>query len=445
MATQDSTRWKLSLTSNRLLQFLLTNRYVQPTVHVVSVSLFAWALWTAFTGTSNPNENFASVAFFSVWWSSVMLVSLVLFGRVWCYVCPMGAIVRFTQRFGLERHFPMYSTGPKLKLFGVSLSVIMISAAVFVVFGRMPMYKLGVVFDPQLIGIYFLGFTALAVGVSLVYQRQAFCRYVCPATGVMSVTARLSPFEIRQNADTGVQCATLEYKSDYLSTDRRCVSCMKCTTQNPERDVQLRARWPGAAAVRQRIPLPDEALLVIILWAVFPIDHVLGDHVEVFVPFGDPWLSVIPYFASIAAAIGAYLLANAVGTWWSGLDWSDSFTMFAYAYLPYSIMYMLGNHVIPNWLEEGGATLNALFNGIGIPLSLPEALASESTIAAWDWFNATIWPWLGVLWGAVIVWFAAKRLTDVDGRAVRAIVPHLVLLVLTTAWIEGHLGSLGLF
>ncbi|UHQ98184.1 hypothetical protein HYG81_18970 (plasmid) [Natrinema zhouii] len=122
--------------------------------------------------------------------------------------------------------------------------------------------------------------TVLGVAVTLVYQRQAFCRYVCPATGVMSVTSKFSPLEIAQNTETGVQCATLEYKSNFLSTDRRCTACMKCTTEQPDEDVELRFRWPGAKVLTERIPLVDEALVALIIWAVFPIDHVLGGPVE---------------------------------------------------------------------------------------------------------------------------------------------------------------------
>ncbi|QLG29819.1 4Fe-4S binding protein (plasmid) [Halorarum halophilum] len=437
---QPEREWHLTLTDNRPIQFLLTNRYVQPAVHVVTVSIFAWAIWSAFMGPQNPDTNFGSVAFFGLWWSSVMLISLVVLGRVWCYFCPMGAIVRFTQRFGLKRHFPMF-TGPNARVFGISLSVISITAITFL-FARMPMYKLGVVFSPRLIGYYFLSFTTLTVGVSLVFQRQAFCRYICPATGVMSVTSKLSPFEIRQESETGVPCATLEYQSEYLSTDRRCVSCMKCTTQQPDEDVGLRVRWPGIAAVHQRIPLADEALLVIILWAVFPVDHVLGDHAAALVPLGEPWSDVIAYSVSVGAAIGAYLGANALGTWWSSVDWEASFTRFAYAYLPFSIMYMLGNHVIPGLMEEGGALLNVFFRGIGVPLALPEALASPSTIATWEWVSVTIWPLIAILWGVAIVWYSAKFLTKSDQQAIKAIAPHVVLLVVSTAWIIGLFGPL---
>ncbi|MFC6718278.1 4Fe-4S binding protein [Natrialbaceae archaeon GCM10025810] len=433
--------WHLTLTRYRPLRFLLTNRHVQPTVHALTVALFGWAIWTALTGSQDPNANPGNVAFFSVWWSTVMLLSLVLVGRVWCFFCPLGAIVRFTQRFGLRRHFPMY-TGPNRRVLGVSLSVVSITAITFL-FARMPMYKLGVVFSPRLVGYYFLSFTALAVGVSLVFQRQAFCRYVCPATGVMSVTSRLSPFEIRQRRETGVPCATLEYRSEYLSTERRCVSCMKCTTQEPGADVGLRARLPGAAAVSQRIPLPDDALLVLILWAVFPIDHVLGGTIAEVLPVAAPWADVAAYFLSVAAAIGAYLGANALGTYWSGVDWEASFTRFAYVYLPYAVTYMLGNHAVTSLLEEGGAPVNVILEGLGLPAFLPESIASAGTIAAWQWINATVVPWFAVGWGALIGWYAAKEVAGDDQRALRAIAPHVVLLACSTAWVVGLFGSVG--
>lgn len=59
--------WHLTLTRSRVIRFLLTNRYVQPAVHVLMGTLFAWALWTAFVGTQDPDTNFGSVAFFGVW------------------------------------------------------------------------------------------------------------------------------------------------------------------------------------------------------------------------------------------------------------------------------------------------------------------------------------------------------------------------------------------
>lgn len=240
MADEHATNGGITITRNRVIRFLFTNKNVQHAVNLITVAMFFYAIYRAAVGPTDSGANFGNVAFFGLWWSPIMLLSLLFLGRIWCYFCPMGAIVRFTQQFGLQRNFPMYSQ-TKGVVFGLPISILSLTAATFIV-ARWPMYKVGVAYTPRLLPVYWLTILGVAVGVSLVYQRQAFCRYVCPATGVMSVTSKFSPLEIAQNTETGVKCATLEYKSDFLSTDRRCTACMNCTTNQPEEDVELRFR-----------------------------------------------------------------------------------------------------------------------------------------------------------------------------------------------------------
>lgn len=192
---QSVSRGSMTITDNGAIAFILTNKSVQHAVNVLTVAIFFYALHRAAVGPTDSATNFGSAAFFGLWWAPVMLFSLLLLGWIWCYACPMGAIVRFTQRFGLQRHFPMYTR--KRVLYELSLSVLSLTALTFAM-ARWPMYKVGVSYAPRLVPYYWLTILGVAVGVSLVYQRQAFCRHVCPATGVMSVTAKLSPFEIAQ-------------------------------------------------------------------------------------------------------------------------------------------------------------------------------------------------------------------------------------------------------
>lgn len=421
----------ITLTDNRFVRFLFTNKNVQHFVNLVTVALFFYAIYRAAVGPTDSGENFGSVAFFSLWWTPVMLLSLVFLGRIWCYFCPMGAIVRFTQRFGLQRHFPMYTR--KLLVFGLPLSILSLTALTFAM-ARWPMYKVGVAYTPRLVPIYWLAILGVAVGVSLLYQRQAFCRYVCPATGVMSVTSKLSPLEIAQNKSTGVQCATLEYESGFLSTDRRCTACMKCTTEQPDEDVELRFRWPGAKVVTERIPLVDEALVALIIWAVFPIDHVLGGPVEETTLVGSlPGLlaPTTAYLVSIAATILGFAAANRLASSWSGLEWEESFTKFGLAYAPLGIMFTLGAHAVGGLLEDGGHTLNVFARGLGIPLNLP-AGASPEIVSAWNQIFVTGWLWLAVFWSALIAWQVATTMTDSKKRALKAFAPHFGLMAGST-------------
>jgi hypothetical protein len=296
------------------------------------------------------------------------------------------------------------------------------------------MYKVGVAYTPRLIPYYWLTILVVAVGVSLVYQRQAFCRYVCPATGVMSVTSKFSPLEIAQNRESGVQCATLEYKSEFLSTDRRCTACMKCTTEQPDEAVELRFRWPGSKVLTERIPLVDEALVALIIWAVFPIDHVLGDAVAgtaLVQSLPGMLASTVAYLVSIAATILAFAAVNRLASSWGDIDWETSFTKFGLAYAPLGIMFTLGAHAIGGLLEEGGHTLNAFARGLGVPLDLP-AGASPATVSAWDHFFVTGWLWLAVFWSALIAWQVATAMTDSKQRALKAFAPHFALMAGST-------------
>lgn len=85
------------------------------------------------------------------------------------------------------------------------------------------------------------------------------------------------------------------------------------------------------------IPLVNEALIALIIWAVFPINHVLGDSVE------DPTLvgslpglltPTAAYAVSITATILAFTAVNRLASSWSGIDWTTSFTKFGLAYAP---------------------------------------------------------------------------------------------------------------
>lgn len=421
----------ITITRNAAIRFVFTNKYVQHTVNIVTVAIFFYAIYRAAVGPTDPAVNFGSVAFFGLWWTPVMLLSLVFLGRIWCYFCPMGAIVRFTQRFGLQLHFPMHTR--KWVVFGLPISVLSLAALSFVM-ARWPMYTVGVAYTPRLIPLYWLTILGIAVGVSLVYQRQAFCRYVCPATGVMSVTSKLSPLEISQNRDTGVKCATLEYKSDFLSTDRRCTACMNCTTDQPEEDVELRFRWPGAKVLTERIPLVDEALIALIIWAVFPIDHVLGDAVAetpLVQHLPDLFIPTVAYLVSITATIVVFTAVNRLASSWSKIDWTESFTKFGLAYAPLGIMFTLGAHAIGGLLEDGGYTLNVFAHGLGIPLDLPPG-ASPTIVSAWNHFFVTGWLWLAVLWSALIAWQVATAMTQTKKRALKAFAPHFALMTGST-------------
>lgn len=416
----------INLTNNSVLRFILTNKYVQITVQSLSVALFAIAMYAAFWGPAD-GSNFALISFWGLWWSIVMIISLLLLGRIWCYACPMGAISRFLQRFSLNLRFPTYH---KQWVIG-GLSILLISAITFM-FARLPLYKFMFVNAPAKTGIYFLVILILVVIVSMLFERRAFCRYICPITSALTVTAKLSLIELVHEKNTGTNCMTAEFPGNYLSGDHRCIYCMKCTVDQPQAAVKAHFRWPGAAAVKEKMPLMDEAIIALIIFAIFPVDHVLGKVLrEALEPNAVPdfFARSVPYFTTILATILAFALVNRIAARWSNLSPKSTFTRFAYAYLPLGISWQVGA-MIESLLKNGGELLNSFAAGLGITLNLPVSWASPGVVAAWANFRYTGLLWVGVFWGAVIAWLIARDIAK--EKPLKAFLPHLIFMFVTT-------------
>ena len=62
--------------------------------------------YSAFFGPSDPRLNFATVMSWVIWWP-LLAISYLVVGRVWCAVCPMGALSDILHRkIGLNLKAP---------------------------------------------------------------------------------------------------------------------------------------------------------------------------------------------------------------------------------------------------------------------------------------------------------------------------------------------------
>ena len=181
---------------------------------------------------------FAQFLFWGIWWPFVLL-SIVLFGRLWCGVlCPEGSLSEWASHYGKGLGVPRWlrwGGWPTLAfclttLYGQLISVYDYAQAALLILG---------------------GSTVAAVVVGLLFARgkRVWCRYLCPVSGVFALLARLAPVHFQVDEQRWMEnaaprlpppnCAPLlDIRRMQGASD--CHACGRCSGQRGA--VQLIAR-----------------------------------------------------------------------------------------------------------------------------------------------------------------------------------------------------------
>ncbi|HZW03461.1 MAG TPA: 4Fe-4S binding protein, partial [Anaerolineaceae bacterium] len=179
-----------------------------------------------------------------------------------------GSLVAGGARgFGLNRRWPK-------KLNGAWLQVAF--------FALMGLFSAAILTTPAITAGFLLGLIVLALVLSLVFERRAFCRHICPIGGFSGLYAQLAPLEVRV-ADRSV-CAACRDKPCFngsaagygcpwgnfpaaLKSNFNCGLCTECLRTCPQGNMVLRTRPYGAelAAPGQPARLDEAAFNLLML------------------------------------------------------------------------------------------------------------------------------------------------------------------------------------
>ena len=114
-----------------------------------------------------------------LWWPLIIL-SAIFLGRVWCMVCPVEMITTSFARIGLKRKRPAWIlSGWIITLLYVIIVVVGIT--IFEI-DRIPEYT----------AIYLLIIMGVSVLSGFVFEKNTFCRYICPVGYLLGIFSKMA-------------------------------------------------------------------------------------------------------------------------------------------------------------------------------------------------------------------------------------------------------------
>ncbi len=227
---------------------------------------------------------FAQFLFWGIWWPFVLL-SMVLFGRLWCGVlCPEGALSEWSSRFGLNLPLPRWmrwSGWPFVAFAGTTIYGQMVSVYQY----------------PKAVIVVLGGSTVAAMIIGFVYarDRRAWCKYLCPVNGVFNMLSRLAPIHFKVDKAAWKQsyhshkvipivCAPMVPMRD-MQGNADCHMCGRCSSHRDA--ITLSVRPPNDEVVRVGPPKDARWQSVLVLFGM------LGLAIGAFQWTVSPWMVAI--------------------------------------------------------------------------------------------------------------------------------------------------------
>jgi len=263
------------LTRFPIVKSLLKNRWLQLLVFFVILAGFLFAILSGFAGTPVGNNNFSIVFVWIAWWAILILIAVPFFGRGWCAVCPIPLPGEWLQRGAVlepparKPHWLDLRWPNRLRniwLQNLTFTLVALFSSVILT-------------TPKVTAVVLAAMLFLAAGMSIVFERRTFCRYLCPVGGFIGLYAQVAPLELRVKDKRA--CAACKDKPCYngsqvgygcpwdvfpggLTKNTYCGLCMECLRTCPYDNIAINTR-PFAADLAKPSTRMDETFKAFIM------------------------------------------------------------------------------------------------------------------------------------------------------------------------------------
>ncbi len=376
---------RVELTRHVPVQAALKSRYPQLAVATLLLGGYIFAIVAGGLGTPVGSSNFSIVFVWIAWWAILILVAVPLAGRGWCSVCPIPLAGEWLQRGAILR--PPDKKPKWLNLrWPNALRNMWLQSACFLL---LALFSSVLLTTPSITAIVLAAMIAVAAGLSLLYERRTFCRYLCPVGGFIGLYSQAAPVELRIKDKQ--QCAACPDKPCYrgsqagygcpwdvfpggLSKNTYCGLCMECLRTCPYGNIAIHARPFGADLIKASHRLDESFKAFIMLGSAMVYAAVLlgpwGFLKDAAYHVGTlRWVAYAAAFLATILVVLPGLFALSVLPGRGPRAWKADFTAFASALIPLGLMFWMA-FSLSFVLTNGSYILASLSDPLGLGWNL---------------------------------------------------------------------------
>ena len=231
------------------LQWVFSNRRFPILLQLGTVAFFGLILLLGLLGPQNSTHNVVLILTWAIWWP-MLVVSFLFAARFWCAVCPISTIAGVVSRF--------YNFGLKVPSFLRKYGIYFTIGGFALIIWVEQVTEMNA--SPLATSFLLLSILAAAIMGGLLFERRAWCRYLCPLGGMASVFATMSIIEFRGNLNVcNNECKTHAcfvgtdavkgcpmYQGAFsLQNNEHCVLCGNCVKICENQSPRINLRPPA--------------------------------------------------------------------------------------------------------------------------------------------------------------------------------------------------------
>ena len=375
------------LLSNAIIRLTLKHPLFVPLVQLPNVLIFALVIATGLWGVQQGGSNFATFVTWVIWWP-LIIFTFIGVGRLWCLACPLVAVGEWSHRgvmwgkrktnWSLDKKWPRW-------LRNLWLPTVLLLAVTWVD------HQFTITSSPLHTAYFVIFVLTLSVLIGLIFERRAFCRYVCPIGGMIGLYSMLAPVGLRtkdasvcrdhlgkdciRGNESGYGCPMFEFPQT-LDRNNYCNYCMECLKTCPKNNIAIKPQHFFKDLVETKVRRLDEAVLAVVLVGITTFQTLV---------MVKPWegtleqasrvlgvsnsLTFILLYGLISLVVPLVLYSGAVLTTKflsreKPVPSRNLFIVFAYVFMPIGLAMHL-THNVSHLVNEGSKVLSIVSDPFG--------------------------------------------------------------------------------